>query len=196
MKIVLATTNLHKIRELKEMLKSMKDLDILTLSQFPNYTPAEETGKTFEEIAIQKAVDAAKVLDSLVLAEDSGIIAYAINGPGVRSKRYAGENATDSENRKKLLKELSSFSGDERGGAMTCAMALANPKGLIKCVTGTCEGTIANEERGRSGFGYDSLFCKLEYGDKTFAELDESTKNRISHRRKAFEKMLITLQSQ
>lgn len=195
MQIVIATTNLHKIREIKEMLKSIKDLDILTLAQFPDYVPSEETGSSFEEIAIQKAVEAAKKLNCLVLAEDSGISVAALNGkPGIRSKRYASETATDSENRKKLLEALSSYSGDERSATMTCAMALARPEGLIKCVTGISEGTIATEERGRNGFGYDSLFLKLEY-EKTFAELDDSTKNRISHRRKALERMLITLQS-
>lgn len=195
MQIVLATTNLHKIREIKDILKSIKDLDILTLAQFPDYTPSEETGSSYEEIAIQKAVDAAKALNCLVLAEDSGISVAVLNNiPGIRSKRYAGEDATDSENRKKLLNALTSFSEEERSATMTCAMALASPQGLIKCVTGICEGLIATEERGRNGFGYDPLFLKLEY-EKTFAELDESTKNRISHRRKALERMLITLQS-
>ncbi len=195
MQIILATTNLHKIREIKDILKSIPNLDILTLAQFPHYSPLEETGKTFEEIVIQKATHAAKQLNGLVLADDSGISVAALkNAPGVRSRRYAGDNATDSENRKKLLSALSAFSGDERVATMTCSVALASPEGLIKCVTGFCEGTIATEERGRNGFGYDPLFIKLEY-EKTFAELDESTKNRISHRRKAFERMLNTLAS-
>jgi XTP/dITP diphosphohydrolase len=195
MQLILATTNLHKIREIKDILKSIPNLDLLTLAQFPNYTPLEETGTTFEEIVIQKATHAAKQLNGLVLADDSGIsVASLKNAPGVRSKRFAGEHATDSENRRKLLADLSSFSGDERVATITCSIALASPEGLIKCVTGFCEGSIATEERGRNGFGYDPIFIKLEY-EKTFAELDESTKNRISHRRKAFERMIHTLEA-
>lgn len=195
MQIILATTNLHKIREIKDILKSVPNLDLLTLAQFPTYSPLEEVGTSFEEIVIQKATHAAKQLNGLVLADDSGISVAALNNaPGIRSKRFAGKNATDSENRKKLLSELSNVTGEDRSATLTCCIALARPEGLIKCVTGFCEGTIAKEERGRNGFGYDPLFIKLEY-EKTFAELDESTKNRISHRRKAFERMLNTLAS-
>jgi XTP/dITP diphosphohydrolase len=113
--------------------------------------------------------------------------------PGVNSRRYAGEDATDAENRHKLLTQLQGKHGHERSAYFECCLALASPEKLIKCVSGTCDGMILTEERGRNGFGYDSLFVKHDY-DKTFAEVDEVTKNRISHRRKAFEKLKATLE--
>lgn len=189
MELVLATHSLHKIREFRSMLKPFKNIDVLSLLNFPDYKLPEETGKTFVENAILKAEDAAKALNKWVLSDDSGLVVPAIGGkPGVISKRYAGEDATDAENRKKLLDEMDNLKDLERSAYFECCLALANPDGLHKFIKGHCEGYILSEERGRHGFGYDSLFVKHDY-DKTFAELEEETKNRISHRRKAFEKL-------
>ena len=94
----------------------------------------------------------------------------------------------------KLLKAMADLTGMHRTAYFECHLVLASPEGIKKSVTGTCEGTILTEERGRDGFGYDSIFVKSEY-DKTFAELDETTKNRVSHRRKAFEKISPSLQT-
>lgn len=193
MEIVVASANLHKIREFREMFKSLKGISVLSLSHFPNYTPPEETETTFLENAVMKAQHAADALGVLVLADDSGLVVPALEGkPGVYSRRYAGLEASDRENRKKLLDAMGSFEGLKRNAYFECALALASPsacKGLVKAVTASIEGSILHEERGSNGFGYDSLFLKHDY-DKTLAELDEAIKNRISHRHKAFAKLL------
>jgi len=195
MEIVIATTNLHKIMELRTMLKPLVQVDILSLRDFPSYVPPEETGSTFEENAKIKALNAAKVLGKIVLADDSGLVVPALHGePGVISARYAGENASDAENRSKLVDKLKKLKESERTGYFECVLALAKPDGIVKTCSGTCEGILLLEERGRNGFGYDSLFVKYDYG-KTFAELDEATKNRISHRRKALDKLSNALQA-
>lgn len=195
MEIVIATHSLHKIREFRDMFKLLKYIDVLSLVNFPECSLPEETGKSFKENAILKATFAATALGKWVLADDSGLVVPALNGsPGIFSRRYAGDEATDAENRQKLLKELQGKKELDRSAYFECCLALAGPEGLKKCTIGTCEGMILTEERGRNGFGYDSLFVKTDY-DKTFAEIDELTKNRISHRRKAFEKLMTTLEA-
>lgn len=197
MELVIASTNLHKIRELRDMLKAIKGLniDILSLRNFPNYKPLPEDGNSLKDICIVKAENAAKSLQKWVLADDSALFVPGIgNAPGIHSRRYAGEDATDMENRKKLLQEMNGLTDEKRHAYFECCLAIAAPEGLKKCVTGTCEGTILTEERGRGGFGYDPLFMKHEY-DKSFAEIDESTKILISHRAKAFQKLRPTLES-
>lgn len=194
MQLVIASTNVHKLREIRAILKKVRNLDLLSLLDFPHYKAPAETGKTFEENAILKAQAAANALNKWVIADDSGLVVPALNGaPGVYSARYAGEKANDKENRKKLLQEMLSLHDQERSAYFECHIALAAPQGVVKCVRGQCEGTIAHEEKGSRGFGYDSLFIKYEYG-KTFGELDEETKNRISHRRKALDKILLALE--
>jgi XTP/dITP diphosphohydrolase len=190
MQILLATANLHKIREFKDMFKSLTHLELINLHQFGHYVGPEETGQTFKENAILKAEHAAKYFNKLVLADDSGLVVPALGGkPGVRSRRYAGPEATDLENRLKLLEAMDHLSAQERTAYYDCCLALANREGLIKCVESICEGYIAKEPKGRHGFGYDPVFIKNGY-EKTFGELDEAIKNRISHRRKAFDRLL------
>lgn len=189
MEILLASTNLHKIREFKEMFKSLKGLELISLHQFPHYATPGETGKSFKENAVLKAEHAARELNRWVIADDSGLVVPALKGePGIYSRRYAGVDATDAENRKKLIDAMSHLQGHERSAYFECCIALASPAGLKKCVEASCEGFIVEDQRGRNGFGYDPLFIKNDY-DKTFAEIDESVKNRISHRRKAFERI-------
>jgi XTP/dITP diphosphohydrolase len=193
--LVIASRNVHKIRELRAMLKAYKFLDVLSLLDFPQYVPLPENGKTFEENVTQKAIHAAKSLNRWTLADDTGLVVPALQGaPGVYSARYAGENATDPDNRKKLLAEMKEIFEPHRQGYFECWLAIAAPQGLKKCVRGVCEGTILTEEKGGKGFGYDSLFVKYEYG-KTFSELEENVKNRISHRRKALDKLHLFLES-
>jgi XTP/dITP diphosphohydrolase len=195
MEIVIASNNLHKVREFREMLKPLKNLDVLSLVDFPEYQLPEETGKSFEENAIIKAAHAASTLNKWVLADDSGLVVPSLGGkPGVFSQRYAGEDATDAENRQKLLKEMSHLEEENRQAYFECCLVLANPQGVVKKTTGTVEGRIGVKEAGRNGFGYDPIFIKNDY-TKTFAQLDEATKNKISHRRKAFEKMVAKLES-
>ncbi len=195
MEIVIASTNMHKIREFRSLLKPLKHFDVLSLLDFPSYVPLEETGETFEEIVSTKAVHAAKALNKWALADDSGLVVPALRGePGIRSARYAGEHATDRENCQKLLTEMSGLQESGRYAYFECWIAIASPEGLQKAEKGVCEGTIIEQERGRHGFGYDTLFRKHEYS-KTFAELDETIKNRISHRRKAFDRISLFLES-
>lgn len=177
------------------MLKSVASLDIRTLNDFPEYKAPEEKGATFEENALLKATHAAKALNKWVLADDSGLCVVSLKGaPGIHSARYAGASATDKDNRKKLLEALKGKQGLERSAYFECCLVLASPKDEVKVFKGTCEGFIANEECGKNGFGYDPLFIKYDY-NQTFAELDESTKNRVSHRRKAVDKFMSFLES-
>ncbi len=195
MEIILATQNLHKIREFREMFKTLKFLDLLSLLNFPDYIPPEETEDTFEANANLKAVHAAKTLNKWVIADDSGLVVPALGGaPGVYSRRYAGLQATDKQNRIKLLQDMKELSQLQRSAYFQCALALANPKGIYKTVTGIVEGYILEEEVGRDGFGYDSLFQQHD-SNKSFGEMSESVKNRVSHRRKAFDKIALTLES-
>lgn len=195
MEILLASNNLHKMREFRDMFKSLAHIELISLHQFHHYTVPEETGYTFRENAILKAEHAAKQLNTWVLADDSGLIIPALQGePGIRSRRYAGPDATDLENRQKLLKAMENLHGQARTAYFECCLAIANPSGVQKCVEGICEGYIIEEPRGRYGFGYDPLFIKNDY-EKTFAELDDTIKNRISHRRKAFERLLNFLET-
>ncbi|MDP1608297.1 MAG: RdgB/HAM1 family non-canonical purine NTP pyrophosphatase [Chlamydiales bacterium] len=193
--LVIASQNMHKVREFRTMLKGLTHLDVRSLCDFPEYEPLPETGSSFEEIAIAKATHAANALQCLVLAEDSGLVIPALQGsPGIYSSRFAGEQASDLDNRKKILEEMRHLLDDDRSAYYESWVALASPEGLVKCARGTCEGKIAIAERGNSGFGYDCLFIKHEY-NKTFGELTESIKNRVSHRRKALDKILPFLDS-
>lgn len=130
-KLIIASNNLHKIRECRFILKGLSFLDILSLRDFPNYQAPEETGKTFEENATLKAVHAAKELNHWAIADDSGLVVPALNGdPGVYSARYAGKDATDGDNRKKLLRSMEHLLEDDRYAYFECVIALASPDGL------------------------------------------------------------------
>jgi len=197
MELVIATTNFHKILELKAMIRSqLKDIELLSLKDFPNYVAPEEVGTSFAEIAELKALHAAKSLGLYTIADDSGLIVPALNGePGLFSRRYAGESATDKENRNKLVGKLTAIRDEDRFAFFECALSLASPNGIIKTTKGVCEGHLLLESRGRNGFGYDPLFVKHDY-NKTLAELEEDIKNRISHRRKAFDRMIPHLEAE
>jgi XTP/dITP diphosphohydrolase len=193
--LIIASQNVHKIREIRSMLKPYKAFDLLSLHDFPNYQPLPENHDSLESNAAQKALHAAQALNQWVIADDTGLVVPALQGaPGVLSARYAGPTATDADNRKKLLHAMKNFVDIERHAYFECWIAIATPEGLKKCARGLCEGMIASEEKGGKGFGYDGLFIKHEYG-KTFAELDDDLKNRISHRRKAVDKLHAYLES-
>ena len=195
MEIVIASKNLHKIREIRAILKPEYPFDYLSLLDFPEYQPPEESGETFEDNAFIKATHAASILKRWVIADDSGLVVPALgNEPGVRSARYAGETASDKENRVKLVQALDPIPENERIGYYFCALSFASPDGIQMQVKGSCEGSLLLKARGSQGFGYDPLFLKYDY-NKTFAEIDEETKNRISHRRKALDKLTPTLEN-
>jgi XTP/dITP diphosphohydrolase len=197
MELVIATKNFHKSHELKAMIRShFKGIEVLTLRDFPDYEMPDEVGESFQEIAELKAVHAAKAIGKYVIADDSGLVVPALNGePGIYSKRYAGLNATDKENLDKLIAKLKTLTEESRHAYFECALAIATPEGISKIFKGITEGELILEPRGRNGFGYDPIFIKHNY-KKTFAELEEDVKNRISHRRKAFDRLIPHLESE
>ena len=189
MDLVIATSNQHKLKEFKAILKGFP-LTILSLKDFPDIPVVVEDGKSFYENALKKALTVARHTDKITVADDSGIEVDALDGkPGVYSARFAGEDATDEANNTKLLKELEGVSSDKRGACFTCVLVIAQPDGETAFVEGACRGTIIHEARGEYGFGYDPLFLVPEY-DKTFSEITPEEKNKISHRARALEKLL------
>lgn len=188
MKVVLATRNMGKVKEIKQILRGM-DLDIQTLNDFPEVPSIIEDGKTFKENAVKKARFVAEHLNMPSIADDSGLEVNAFNRrPGILSARYAGENAADEDNNRKLLKELNDIPPEKREACYRCVVALVFPSGEEETAEGSCNGFIALEPKGAGGFGYDPLFYIPEYG-MTMAELPPEIKNRISHRGKAFAKL-------
>ena len=195
MKLVVATNNPHKIKEILTILKG-QNYEILSLPDFPDVPMVTEDGSTFAENAVKKASIIAKHTGLLALADDSGLEVDVLNGePGVKSARFAGENATDEDRNRKLLNLLRDVPESKRNARFKCAVALSNPQGDTHLVLGICEGSIAFEPRGNTGFGYDPVFVVPCYG-KTFAELGPDIKNRISHRAIALQQIkefLLTL---
>lgn len=181
-RLLLATKNLHKIREFSEILR---DFEIISAFAENNITDdVEETGSTFEENAQIKAEYLSRFTDEIVMADDSGIeVEYLKNAPGIYSARYAGVNATDEENNKKLLTELKGVSN--RNAKYVCVIALAQEGKTIKTFRGEVKGRIAFEPKGENGFGYDPIF--LTGDGRTMAELCSEEKHEISHRKKAIE---------
>ncbi len=195
MEIVIATRNVHKVREFREMLRGVPAIDVLSLRDFPHYELPHTQLATFEENALAKAVHAAEALQCWVLADDSGLVIPSLGGaPGTQSRAYAGHEATDKENCQKVLQQLDGKTDLQRSAYLFCALAFCDASGIRKTVSGTCEGEIAEQQRGSHGYGYDAIFRKHDY-DKTFSELDENIRNRISHRRKAFDKLALYLES-
>lgn len=195
MQIVIGTNNRNKADEIISILKSKFSnlFDILSLSDFQQKIEIEETGETFAENAELKSKQIFSVLKIPVISDDSGLEVDILNGaPGVISARYAGKNASDQENRKKLIQELSNFSGDSFSAKFQCVICYYDGSNLIKG-TGFCSGRIILTERGTNGFGYDPLFIPDGY-DKTFAEMPAEIKNKISHRSNAFSDFLNNFQ--
>ncbi len=183
-KIVLATKNKDKVKEITEILNDL-NLDLLTLDEFPEAPDVLEDGATLEENAVKKAKLIAEHTGLISIADDTGLeVDYLDGQPGVRSSRYSGENATYSDNVNKLLAELKGVPRDKRSARFRCEVALFNNT-HVETVKAVCEGIIAEAPRGEGGFGYDPVFYVPEYG-RTFAEMGPELKNRISHRAKAF----------
>lgn len=185
-RLLIATKNAHKTAEIAAMLGP--GWDVTDLNAHPEIPAPEETGETFAENAAIKALAAARLFAGLVLADDSGLEVDALGGaPGVRSARYAGPQATDADNRAKLLRALAGFRGKERTARFRCALALAESGTVRATFDGTVEGVIINAERGDGGFGYDALFVPGGHCE-TFAQLPAAVKNTLSHRARAMEK--------
>lgn len=189
MKILLATQNQGKVKELQEMLADTQ-IDVLSLHDIENWEDVEETGSTFAENASLKARAAAERTGYIALADDSGLEVDALDGaPGVYSARYAGEPKDDERNNDKLLKALEKVPDEERTARFRCALVIATPDGKEYLTEGTVEGRISRVRRGKDGFGYDPLFFMPDFG-RTMAELTLTQKNKISHRAQAFQKAI------
>ena len=180
--LIIATCNPHKRREFAELLGDQFEIRDLAGMEV---TPAEETGQTFEENAILKALEVSRQISGLVVADDSGLEVEALNGaPGIFSARYAGENATDQANIEKLLRELSQRGSASRSARFCCCLALACAGEVVQTFEGEIQGEIVTPPRGNHGFGYDPVFQPKGF-DQTFAELQPAQKNQISHRANA-----------
>lgn len=187
--IVLATSNPGKIAEFRKLLP--ETVRVVSLDDLGIVLPPE-TGQTFAENAIAKAIFAAQQSGMLAIADDSGLEVDALGGaPGVRSARYAGDPGNDEANRNRLLAELSGVPPEQRTARFRCAVALASPHELIAWEEGVCEGSIAEKPAGDFGFGYDPVFLLPD--GRTMAELPPDEKNQISHRARAFQAILPAL---
>ena len=182
--MLIATHNKGKVGEIRALLDGL-DVEVLSLSEFPHVSPAEESGSTFVENAVIKARHAAAAAGITAVADDSGIEVDALGGqPGVMSARFSGPGATDESNNRKLLDLLRDVPPDRRTARFVSVIAVCDPAGNVETATGLCEGVVATSPRGSGGFGYDPLFIVPELG-KTFAELGVEEKNTISHRGRA-----------
>lgn len=185
--IVISSRNKEKKRELKALLKGLR-IKVLDLNDFPAAPKVKETGKTFDANAKLKALKIAKFTKRLTLADDSGLAVKALGGmPGVRSARFAGDDATYGENNRKLLKLLEGAPKNKRGAKFVSVVAIADQRGVVGAVRGECSGSITLAPKGKNGFGYDPVFYSPKF-KKTFAELTASQKNSISHRGRALKK--------
>lgn len=179
--LLLATNNAGKVAELRRILAGC-GWELMTPADIGLQLEVEETGATYEENAIAKAVHYAQASGLVALADDSGLEVDALGGrPGVQSARYAGPNASDGDRVQKLLEELRDVPDEARGARFRAVIALARPDGHIETVDGAVEGRIARAPRGANGFGYDPVFLLRERG-LTVAELPAGEKDAVSHR--------------
>lgn len=196
-KILLATTNPGKLKEISEMLDF--DVEWLSLADFPDIKEIEEDGKTFAENARKKALGYAKQTGLWTLADDSGLVVDWLNGaPGVKSARFSGEKEQnrallDHKNMAKLLSLLKDIPKEKRTARFICCLCLANPEKVLIETTGKLEGFIAEKQAGDNGFGYDPVFFVPSL-DKTVAQLSREEKNGVSHRGNAIRKLAPILQ--
>lgn len=189
MKLLLATRNRNKLTEVQYALAG-SGWQVMILSDFGDAPEVQEDGATFEENARKKARTAAERAKMWTLAEDSGLEVDALGGePGVKSARYCGEGATDTDRIRKALDRLVAVPEERRTARFRCVMCLVDPDGHEACFEGRCEGRIAHGARGSAGFGYDPIFIP-EGHDRTFAELGLGVKNKISHRARAMQQVI------
>ena len=204
-RLVVATRSAHKLAELRTLL-DVPHAELVSLDDLGVEGDVDETGATFEANAALKARHAARVTGLTALADDSGLEVDALGGgPGVRTRRYAGERATDAENNAKLLAALDGLPPGRRGARYVCVLALARPDDAgprggipVTLVRGTCRGRIATVPRGNGGFGYDPIFEPRSEapGGRTLGEWSAEEKNAISHRGAAARRMSPILRRQ
>ncbi len=185
MKLLVATKNAHKLKEMKEIL-NIPGLELISLLEVENPPEIVEDGSTFKENALIKARTVANSLSCWAMADDSGIEVDALKGePGVHSARFGGENLSDAQRNRLLLQRLEGVPIEKRTARFRCVMAVVSPDGEEFVAEGRCEGRIALAPRGDHGFGYDPVFLLPD--GRTMAELPPEKKNRISHRYRALQ---------
>ncbi|MFI4873804.1 MAG: non-canonical purine NTP pyrophosphatase [Blastopirellula sp. JB062] len=193
--LTLATGNAHKAKELARAFRGAPCL-LRSLADCPQVMPVEEDGAAIRDNACKKASGYARQLGAWVLADDTGLEVAALGGePGVRSARYAGDQATMPENRAKLIERLRDVSPDKRRAQFVCHLAISDPAGEIYAeAVGVCRGRICDDPRGQGGIGYDALFEIVEYR-RRLAELGPAATQRLGHRGRAVEALLKELRA-
>jgi len=192
LKIVLATRNKDKVREIIQVLDGL-NIEVFTLDQFPDAQEVIEDGQTLADNALKKARAVSEATQLLALADDTGLeIDYLDGQPGVYSSRFAGKGASYDDNCNKLLGLMNGVPNERRTARFRCVIALVGT-GMEKLVQGICEGLITNNKRGVQGFGYDPVFYVPAY-NQTFAEMPLALKNEISHRGLALKQARSVLQ--
>lgn len=193
-KLLVASTNKKKLKELQDLLADL-DLELLCLADLEGFEEVAETGKTFEENAILKALGYAEQTGYLTLGEDSGLCCDALeDAPGIYSARFAGPDKSDEDNNEKLLRLLGVMPDNCRGAHYTSAVAIAEPEKVIGTAEGSVYGSILKEPQGEGGFGYDPLFFYPPF-KKTFAEVPAEMKHEVSHRSKSLKKIKAVLEN-
>ncbi|HXR70630.1 XTP/dITP diphosphatase [Actinocrinis sp.] len=187
-RVVLATRNKHKIDELRAILAATGvEVELLGVAEFPDLPDVAETGVTFAENALLKAVDVASRTGLPAIADDSGLCVDVLGGaPGIFSARWAGKHGEDRANLELLLAQLADIADEHRQAHFACAAALALPDGTRVVREGRIDGTLLHAPRGANGFGYDPIFLPDGY-ERTTAEMPADEKNAISHRTRAFQ---------
>ncbi|MDY6065929.1 MAG: RdgB/HAM1 family non-canonical purine NTP pyrophosphatase [Finegoldia sp.] len=185
-KIYLSTGNKSKVKEIKDILKNL-DFEIYSKADLGIYEDVEEDGSSLEENSLIKARYLKTFTDDIVISDDTGLFVRALDlEPGIYSARYAGEHASDQENREKLLKNLEGK--EDRSAYFQTVISLIDEEGKVYKAIGTLEGKIADHEIGDEGFGYDKLFIPHGY-EVTLAQMSPQEKNAISHRHNALENL-------
>ena len=193
MELIVATRNSGKLKEISALLSPLQII-VRGVAEFPELPEVVEDGCTFAENATKKATTIARLTGRLTLADDSGLEVAALGGvPGIHSARYAGANADDAANNRKLLAALATLPPEQRAAAFVCVMALCAPDGSCQTFAGRLEGRIISELRGTEGFGYDPLFV-VAGQQRTLAEIPLTEKNLISHRAQALAQVVAVLQ--
>lgn len=188
-RVLLASSNEGKLREFQRMAAG-SSVQFALLPNFRTLFGFDESAPTFAENSAGKALHYSQFSNEIVLADDSGLVVPALGGaPGVQSARYGGPHANDSDRVRKLLDEMREFAGDERRAQFVCVISLAQRGRAVAVMSDFVGGFISDEPHGEHGFGYDPVFFSPELGH-TFGDAAEDEKNRISHRGKAFQKVL------
>ena len=186
MDIVVATNNKGKLAEIKKILSGH---NVLSQADVGAFVDVEETGVTYEENALLKAKAVREYTNKIIIADDSGLEVDVLGGePGLYSARYAGDNTTPDQGMKKLLANLKGYSFEEKTAHFICCITALMPDNTHHTFVGKCDGFIIDEKRGNGGFGFDPIFWTPEY-EKTFSEISDEEKNKISHRCRALESL-------